>query len=272
MKRVLIRCGWLVTLDPEIGDFRNGEILFSGNRIEAVGRNLGADGRRGDRRRRQDRDAGPRQRAHAHLGDGAARHRLRMAVGRLLQARPRQSGDALQGGGQLRRQPDRRAGADRRRRHHAGRLVPQHHVARHGRARGRRPRRQRHPRGVRARHRQAAGPNRRHAVHPHPASARPRRASAQGPARQRRRPHHARDGDPRSRLGHLGRGRARHPHGARVRPGVVVAHAAARGLRRARRLSPHGQGGAARSRPQSGARHDLRLTPICGWWSTAARR
>ena len=42
MKRVLIKCGWLVTLDPVVGDFRNGEILFSGNRIEAVGRNLGA--------------------------------------------------------------------------------------------------------------------------------------------------------------------------------------------------------------------------------------
>ena len=42
MKRVLIRCGWLVTLDPAVGDFRNGELLFSGNRIEAVGRNLGA--------------------------------------------------------------------------------------------------------------------------------------------------------------------------------------------------------------------------------------
>ena len=42
MKRVLIRCGWLVTLDPDIGDFKHGELLFSGNRIEAVGRNLGA--------------------------------------------------------------------------------------------------------------------------------------------------------------------------------------------------------------------------------------
>lgn len=42
MKRVLIRCGWLVTLDPNIGDFRSGEVLLSGNRIEAVGRNLGA--------------------------------------------------------------------------------------------------------------------------------------------------------------------------------------------------------------------------------------
>src|SRR6476659_1045789 len=42
MKRVLIRGGWLVTLDPDIGDFKHGELLVSGNRIEAVGRNLGA--------------------------------------------------------------------------------------------------------------------------------------------------------------------------------------------------------------------------------------
>ena len=42
MKRVLIKCGWLVTLDPAIGDFKGGEVLFRGNRIEAVGRNLDA--------------------------------------------------------------------------------------------------------------------------------------------------------------------------------------------------------------------------------------
>jgi 5-methylthioadenosine/S-adenosylhomocysteine deaminase len=42
MKRVLIKCGWLVTLDPKIGDFKGGEILFAGNRIEAVGRSLNA--------------------------------------------------------------------------------------------------------------------------------------------------------------------------------------------------------------------------------------
>jgi 5-methylthioadenosine/S-adenosylhomocysteine deaminase len=42
MKRVLIRCGWLVTLDSEIGDFKNGELLLNGNAIEAVGRNLHA--------------------------------------------------------------------------------------------------------------------------------------------------------------------------------------------------------------------------------------
>lgn len=42
MKRVLIKCGWLVTLDPKIGDFKGGEILFQGNRIEAVGKSLNA--------------------------------------------------------------------------------------------------------------------------------------------------------------------------------------------------------------------------------------
>ena len=42
MKRVLIKCGWLVTLDPNVGDFKGGELLLNGNRIEAVGRNLEA--------------------------------------------------------------------------------------------------------------------------------------------------------------------------------------------------------------------------------------
>lgn len=40
MKRVLIKCGWLVTLDPQLGEMKGGELLFSGNTIEAVGRNL----------------------------------------------------------------------------------------------------------------------------------------------------------------------------------------------------------------------------------------
>jgi 5-methylthioadenosine/S-adenosylhomocysteine deaminase len=42
MKRILIKCGWLVTLDDHIGDHKNGELLFTGNRIEAVGKNLNA--------------------------------------------------------------------------------------------------------------------------------------------------------------------------------------------------------------------------------------
>ena len=90
------------------------------------------------------------------------------------------------------------------------------------------------------------------------ASARAHRNAAQGPAGGRRRPRHARDGDPRSGLGQLGGGRARHPHGARARTGVVVAYTTARGLRRARRLRAHGQGGTARAGPQSRAWHELR--------------
>ena len=42
MKRILIKCGWLVTLDPAIGEMKGGEVLYSGGTIEAVGRNLGA--------------------------------------------------------------------------------------------------------------------------------------------------------------------------------------------------------------------------------------
>src|SRR5688572_18050095 len=42
MKRVLIQCGWLVTLDPAIGDFKGGEILYSDGEIAAVGRVIDA--------------------------------------------------------------------------------------------------------------------------------------------------------------------------------------------------------------------------------------
>ena len=42
MKRTLIKCGWLVTLDPKIGEIKGGELLYRGNTIEAAGRNLGA--------------------------------------------------------------------------------------------------------------------------------------------------------------------------------------------------------------------------------------
>jgi cytosine/adenosine deaminase-related metal-dependent hydrolase len=42
MKRTLIKCGWLVTLDSAIGDIKGGELLYRGSTIEAVGRDLGA--------------------------------------------------------------------------------------------------------------------------------------------------------------------------------------------------------------------------------------
>jgi cytosine/adenosine deaminase-related metal-dependent hydrolase len=40
-KRTLIRCGWLVTMDQDLGDLRDAEILVSGDAIEAVGQRLG---------------------------------------------------------------------------------------------------------------------------------------------------------------------------------------------------------------------------------------
>jgi 5-methylthioadenosine/S-adenosylhomocysteine deaminase len=42
MKSTLIKCGWLVTLDPAIGEMKGGELLISGSTIKAAGRNLNA--------------------------------------------------------------------------------------------------------------------------------------------------------------------------------------------------------------------------------------
>src|SRR3954466_7580915 len=42
MKSTLIKCGWLVTLDPAIGEMKGGELLISGNTIKAAGRSLNA--------------------------------------------------------------------------------------------------------------------------------------------------------------------------------------------------------------------------------------
>ena len=39
--KTLIRCGWLVSMDPKIGTLRDAELLVEDDRISAVGRNLG---------------------------------------------------------------------------------------------------------------------------------------------------------------------------------------------------------------------------------------
>ena len=43
MKRTLIECGWLVTMDDTIGDHRDARILIEGNRILAAGKSIEAD-------------------------------------------------------------------------------------------------------------------------------------------------------------------------------------------------------------------------------------
>lgn len=40
--KTLIRCGWLVSMDPTVGTLREAELLVEDDRIAAVGRNLGA--------------------------------------------------------------------------------------------------------------------------------------------------------------------------------------------------------------------------------------
>lgn len=42
-KKVLIKCGWLVSMDPTIGDLSDAEILVQDDKILEVGANLGAD-------------------------------------------------------------------------------------------------------------------------------------------------------------------------------------------------------------------------------------
>jgi cytosine/adenosine deaminase-related metal-dependent hydrolase len=42
MTKTLIKCGWLVTMDPELGDMENAELLYDGDTITAIGRDLGA--------------------------------------------------------------------------------------------------------------------------------------------------------------------------------------------------------------------------------------
>ena len=42
MKKTLIKCGWLVTQDPAIGDFTDGELLIQGDRVLAAGKSLDA--------------------------------------------------------------------------------------------------------------------------------------------------------------------------------------------------------------------------------------
>lgn len=43
MRRTLLKCGWIVSMDPAVGDFKDAEILVQGDRIVAVGHQLAAE-------------------------------------------------------------------------------------------------------------------------------------------------------------------------------------------------------------------------------------
>ena len=272
MQRVLIKCGWLVTLDPAIGDFKGGELLFRGNRIEAVGRHL--DAAADEVIDATDKIVMPGLvNAHMHTWETALRgigaewmtadylRHMHLNLATRYQPEDNYLGNLIGALGQIdggvttlvdwchnitsielaERAVDGLIDSGIR-------AVFAHGTAKPPTQEGAKP-----------------------FTHvPHP---RDRIESLRkGRLAERRRPRDAGDGDPRSGLGRLGGGRARHPHGARARPGVLVAYPPARGLRRSRRLRPHGQGGTARARPQPRARHQLRPSTTSRSSSIPARR
>ena len=126
--RTLIKGGTVISVDPAIGDFfPTGDVLVEDERIVEVAAGIEA-GRRGDRRDRLSRPAGPRRHASAHLAVALPEHRLRLDARALLHGPARDDERALPPGGHLRRQPARDAGGARLRDHDAARLVaqPQH--------------------------------------------------------------------------------------------------------------------------------------------------
>ena len=88
-------------------------------------RDLDAERRRGDRRDRLPRPAGPRRHAPPHLAGALPEHRLRLDARALLHRPARDDERALPPGGHLRRQPDRHARGARLGHHDAPRLVAQ---------------------------------------------------------------------------------------------------------------------------------------------------
>ena len=88
-KRVLLRGGHVLSMDPPLGDLYGGDVLIEDDRIAAVGHELDAGDAEIDRRVRLHRHPGLHRLAPAHVGDGDPRHRARRQPRRLLRPRPR---------------------------------------------------------------------------------------------------------------------------------------------------------------------------------------
>ena len=98
-RRYVIRGGHVMSMDPQVGDFVEADVLVEGKKIVAVGPQPPRRRRRGDRRARPHRDARLRRHAPPPVRDGAAQlPRRRAAVQRrqaarrdqLLRVHPRQ--------------------------------------------------------------------------------------------------------------------------------------------------------------------------------------
>ena len=211
-QRLLIRNGFVVSMDPDVGDIPNGDVLVEDGKIVEIGRGLEASGRGADRRDRDDRDAGIRRHAPAHVADAGSRRAPVLHARPLLRGHARQRRRPLPPGGRPHRQLRRRARGAQRRRDDAARLVAHQQHARPLRRGDPGPEGRRHPRGLRARRadrRRVVGVQRARPSGGHPPH--PRHVLL-----VRRRPDHARTGG--ARAGQLElRGREARL-GARARP------------------------------------------------------
>ncbi len=195
-RTTLIKGGYVLTLDPALGDMPNSDVLIDGEKIAAVGPEPErGPARQRHRRAEPDRHAGLRGHAPAHVADAGSRRPAELHAGRVFRGHAEQHRHPVPRRGCVHREPDGRARGRQRRHHDAARLVARQQHAGTLRRRRRRPDRGGHPRDLRARRAgrprlvgvQLARASRRHP--PHPEDVLPVRRSAAD----------ARDGSPRTR-------------------------------------------------------------------------
>ncbi len=214
-ERLVVRGGFVVSMDPEIGEIPNADVLVEDGKIVEIGPKLDVARCRGDRRVREARAAGLHRHAPAHVADAGARCAPVLHPRRLLRRHAREDRAQLPARGRLHRELRRLARGAQRRDHDAARLVAHLEHARALRRGGARAPGRRHPRRLRPRHPgrqqlvgvQRPGPSRRHQAHPRAVLLLRRPAAHARDGRPRGRERHARD-----RAARLGAGaRARHP-------------------------------------------------------------
>ena len=78
-QRLLIRNGFVVSMDPDIGEIPNGDVLVEDGKIVEIGRGLGGVRGGGDRRHGHDRHARVHRHAPPYVADAGARRSARAA-------------------------------------------------------------------------------------------------------------------------------------------------------------------------------------------------
>ncbi len=109
-RTTLIKGGYVLTLDPELGDLPHTDVLIDGDKIAAVGPQSRSEPERERHRRAQPhRDAGLRRHAPAHLADARARRAAELHARSVLLGHARQHRHPVPRRGRLHREPHGRA-------------------------------------------------------------------------------------------------------------------------------------------------------------------